>query len=110
MTMLERVARALCSAEGIDPDGFKRRTVKVLVGGRRTDTGHDSRIYEPREYKIPNWSPFETLARAAVEAMREPTDEMFGAGGVAEFKNDLAQTPPRRSRRQCLPRHARRHS
>lgn len=34
-------------------------------------------------------------ARAAVEAMKTPTPEMFGAGGVEMFKCDLAAVEPR---------------
>lgn len=51
MTMIERVARALCVERGQDPD------------------------YSPPDC-TPNWLEHVSDARAAIEAMREPTDGM----------------------------------
>jgi hypothetical protein len=56
-TMVERVARALCEANGVDPD----------TEGPWELGDH--------EYKI-GWKFFESQARAAIEAMREPTLRM----------------------------------
>jgi hypothetical protein len=55
VTMIEKVARAICSAEGIDPDRKGNETVW-------------------------RWQEFEKEARAAIEAMREPTDAMREIG------------------------------
>lgn len=58
--MIERVARALCSADGKDPD--------ALCGIFTCDG----------EGTVKNWQyhyPFQ--ARRAIEAMREPTDAMM---------------------------------
>jgi len=62
MTMIERVARALCLTDGFDPDS--------------TDSGV---LIKGREGQRPNWEAFEIPARAAIEAMREPTEEMRDA-------------------------------
>lgn len=59
MTMVERVARALCVAAGHDPDS---PTCDVF------SLDDPDCIYP--------WAGFRAQARAAIEAMREPTDEM----------------------------------
>ena len=62
MEMIERVARAICLARGgLDPDA-KQIGSKALV-----------------------WEAFSDQARAAIEAMREPTDAMKAA--ASEPKN-----------------------
>jgi hypothetical protein len=53
-SMVERVARALCKANGKDPD--------AIVGVR------------------PYWIAYEQVARAAIEAMLPPTGAMLKAG------------------------------
>lgn len=58
--MLERVARAICTAAGIDPDG------------KSHEPEHDFR-----------WQDFLKEARAAIAAMRDPTDAMCFAAGRA---------------------------
>lgn len=60
-TMIERVARALCVAAGHDPD----RTHDIYVEGD-PDAGVA-------------WAGYRREARAAIEAMREPTEAMVDA-------------------------------
>jgi hypothetical protein len=67
--MIERVARALCVAAGQDPD-FNYDP----HGINRTD---DVR-----------WRVNVTKARAAIEAMREPTEGMVYADTVKEWPSD----------------------
>lgn len=63
-TMIERVARAICNAAGIDPDGkFKSSDYSARTA--------------PHEYA---WHEFLPEARAAIEAMRDPTEGMLHAG------------------------------
>ncbi|TAA49361.1 hypothetical protein [Shinella sp. JR1-6] len=54
--MIEKVARAICAQQEIDPDELTRERPE----------------YEP----YPQWWGFTPTARAAIEAMREPTEEM----------------------------------
>ncbi len=62
MNMLERVARGICESLGHDPDCNSL--------GR------------------PEWPSYLSVARAAIEAMREPTEEMAKAGGKARRQWD----------------------
>lgn len=66
-TMLERVARAICMATRIDPD-------------RKYKSSDYSAATAPWEFA---WHAFQPEARAAIEAMREPTMEMLEAGNAA---------------------------
>lgn len=66
MTMVERVARAICIAAGHDPDG---PTCDIFVPG-------DPYAHLP-------WAGFRRQARAAIEALRTPTPEMVEAGDLA---------------------------
>lgn len=61
--MIERVARALCLEAGLDPD----RKFKSSNWGEETS---------PHEFA---WHEFQPAARAAMEAMRDPTEEMVNA-------------------------------
>lgn len=63
--MTERVARALCAE---DPDETDARI------------GDDGRHYPDGE---PHWKAWTSDARAAIEAMREPTPRMAVAGGYS---------------------------
>jgi hypothetical protein len=57
--LVERVARAICTANGVDPDiEHADKFGEILV----------------------NWMNFEPQARAAIAAMREPTEAMIKAG------------------------------
>ena len=69
MSMIERVARAICWANGMDPD--------LTLGG-------DGKNFLWREYV--------SQARAAIEAMREPTKAMTesGAYGSGEDSENAA--------------------
>ena len=64
-TMVERVARAICDR---DPDA------RVGISGCTVLNRDGARKMETRE--VPAWRLFEARARAAIEAMREPSDAM----------------------------------
>lgn len=64
MDMVERVARALCSADGRDPD-------ELHCG---------SLIWEAHSEGFLEFPDYEAMAHAAIGAMREPTPEMIEAG------------------------------
>lgn len=71
--MVERVARAICRAVGQDPDG--------LVGDPKVPPVP---LHGTLTVKfLPLWKHFEPSARAAIEAMREPTEAMLMAGSIA---------------------------
>lgn len=61
-TMRERVARALCKAQGDDPDSGTRFGL----------------------YDVPKWPGLLYLADAAIHAMREPTADMCEAGAISK--------------------------
>lgn len=63
--MVERVARALCTARGLDPDRVSS------IGNSRDDGGPEASV------ALPAWMNFRAAARAAIEAMREPTLRMI---------------------------------
>jgi hypothetical protein len=65
MTMIERVARAM--TEDFVNDQL------------------DNIEINPRRYADDNWKSYASMARAAIEAMREPTDEMVDAGRIARM-------------------------
>ena len=71
--MIERVARAL-------------EADYIRTSGVRLDMN-------------PSWAPFRQSARAAIEAMREPTDKMLTAGGSVDAghawspKKELVASP-----------------
>ncbi|KKM06715.1 hypothetical protein LCGC14_1741240 [marine sediment metagenome] len=67
-SMIERVARAICEARGLDPDG-----VPELA------PSSDALVVRPDVAK-PSWRWFIPAARAAIRAMQEPTKEMLNAG------------------------------
>lgn len=61
--MIEKAARAMCEAQGIDPD-------HICIGvGQKMPLGNR---YPAFEYRIPD-------ARAAIAALRQPTPEMIHA-------------------------------
>lgn len=64
--MIEKVARALVSAEGYNPDALMPGTGSLM------------------------WELAFPAACAAIEAMREPTDEMVIAGCQHENMGDMA--------------------
>lgn len=67
--MIERVARAMCVANGWDPD-------------------KDDEVLAPEGAL--NWNLYEKHARAAVEAMRKPTaDEQGTAWGTSVYGDEL---------------------
>lgn len=73
--MVERVARRLCKDCGVDPE---------RVDGGSWDGG-------ALPMGIPAWECWEGEARAAIEAMREPTQEMHEA--AADFHRFRLSTP-----------------
>jgi len=71
--MVERVARAICVAHGVNPDAPTPvfETFRDSFGGfAAMQTGRTE----------PSWHREKKAARAAIEAMREPTEEMLAAG------------------------------
>jgi hypothetical protein len=68
-SMIERVARAMAKADGLDPD-----YCVMGEGGISTAGVSFSRCYMVR------WQNYAAKARAAIEAMREPTEAMEHAG------------------------------
>jgi len=67
--LVERVARALCTESGMPPDYIH------YEGGLIAP----DQPFVPKDPK-PNWTRFVKEARAALSAMREPTDAMLDAG------------------------------
>ena len=57
--MIERVAKALCVADGFDPDGL----IAYAKAGRPE--------------AVEDWKQYQRRARAAIKAMREPTRAMM---------------------------------
>lgn len=85
--MIERIARALCEADGYDPnhlepgdDPYMNNT--TVIDGR-------NRKNEPCHFF---WRHYDQKARATLHAMREPTKEMEDAG-----RHEM-ESPP------CLPK------
>lgn len=74
--MIERVARALCAAESYDPDADRR-----LSPGYMGLTDIATATNEPSTYV--RWRLYVPRARAAIEAMREPTEGCILAGARA---------------------------
>lgn len=67
--MVERVARALCVCAGKNPDAQQVYSVRVYTEGKRTDTGHDSRISHTEDVTAPpQWQDYTVPARAAIAA------------------------------------------
>lgn len=65
--MVEKVARAICRADGVDPDAI----------------GYGLGVQMPKDAEYPLWKAREAQARAAIEAMRTPTEAMRRAGTAA---------------------------
>lgn len=65
-SMVEKVARAICAAQGVGPD--------EPLASFESDIGR-------REQ--PAWQLYRYEARAAIEAMKYPTPEMLKASGEA---------------------------
>jgi hypothetical protein len=80
MDMVERVARALCARLGRDPDTLGPSIVVTDMGSM----GIAATFNGPPE---PAWKSYEAEARAAIEAMREPTEAMVEAGSDAPIMN-----------------------
>lgn len=70
--MIERVARALCVADGLDPDADWRRSDQSMLAVA---------IPEGEEQR---WRTYASYARAAISALREPTKEMIRAAAQVE--------------------------
>lgn len=98
--MVEKVARALCAADGLDPDEKIQgdfRTFAVELPDA-SDAVPDMVYYEPR------WHARRRYARAAIEALREPTVAMSNAVHATDLEDgqhavwramiDAALNPP----------------
>lgn len=93
-TMVEMVARALAIYHGItDPDVPQPTGVHVL-----TDANGLPSIYRQHG---PLWKVWEGDARAAIAAMREPTNSMWFVGD--EKFNHLADEPHPHEVSGCVP-------
>jgi hypothetical protein len=77
MMMVERVARAMCVAVGHDPDSDWRNGGDAMLG------------VEIPASRAQRWRLYEAQARAAIEAMREPTPAMLEAS--QETRRDCLQ-------------------
>jgi hypothetical protein len=75
--MVERVARAICAKTNIAMEGVTEVVLDnpdyVIPGNRRFD-----------KTDTPRWKLYVDQSRAAIEAMREPTDPMIHAGEALE--------------------------
>lgn len=69
--MVEQVARAICKADGLDPDADWRDVGRVKL---------DIAIKDGEEQR---WRTYVRKAHAALAAMRKPTEGMTVAGGEA---------------------------
>jgi hypothetical protein len=74
--MVERVAKALCLSDGIDPDGNAYRD------------------FEP-DCELPAWRRlgYQEAAIVAIKAMREPTRGMLGADSIGGSKRMIWLQP-----------------
>lgn len=72
--MVEKVARAICRVQGRDPNSPVAWSA-ATVGAKEAGV---SRIIDQPSY--PRWHEFKAEARAAIAAMREPTEAMEIAG------------------------------
>lgn len=71
MTMIEKVARAIASAEA------------AYFGGTKDDEAQNAEQM---------WRTYEDQARAAIAAMIEPTEAMVEASVMPEYGEDLTRT------------------
>lgn len=72
--MVERVARAICAAEGKDPG-----VVEMRIWGQ-------SRDFVP----VPVWWHYRRRAEGALQAMREPTAKMLAAAATSAVHTDAS--------------------
>ena len=91
MTMIERVARALCVAgfEGYDPDGIVTHKPAPVGSGLAADGMADEFEYLDQSTgevvsRWRHWRLYERQARSVINAMREPSEEMKLAGAFCE--------------------------
>lgn len=75
-TMIERVARAICYAEGYDPDD-----------------AWATEVSSPPQDRIPAWKDYTAQARAAITAMSEPTWAQISAGQEVLWKGPATGGP-----------------
>ena len=77
MNMVEKVARAICEAQGDDPD--------YLEPG---DAHGIDAYFSDGEPAFRRWKNYIREARAAIEAMREPSNAILKAGYEAMFADE----------------------
>lgn len=82
--MVERVARALASSHGTNPDDTAMELMVFYRSGKQVRISFDADDAQP----WPIWKLWEMRARAAIEAMREPTDEQINKGALAAWSNE----------------------
>jgi hypothetical protein len=71
--MVERVARAICSGDGSNPDR--------LVAYGQPERASNNTFVVPQN-GVPHWQTYVWQASAAIEVMREPTQGMVGSVDV----------------------------
>lgn len=84
--MVERVARAICPG---DPDRIEKAQSFDTI--RHFGVPGRSSAQVPKIVEFPAWKAYESQARAAVAAMREPTIQMIGAAQSAPPSFDLVK-------------------
>lgn len=77
MTMIEKVARAICLEAGIDPGIIICRMCPQMIKG-------GGFVIPLDEFIGPAWQQYIREAKAAIAAMREPTDK------IKEFRTNNA--------------------
>jgi hypothetical protein len=75
--MIERVARAICKQDGCNPDDEGTTLTLAQYG--------NIKILPSGGYCAPAWEFYVAKAIAAIEAMREPTEEMLEAGPLEPY-------------------------
>lgn len=83
MTMVEKVARALCRAMNVNPDGFNDAN-KFHSAQEITKYG--------QMWTFRNWQAAESMARAAIAAMSPATPQMVEAANEADTESPSGYT------------------
>lgn len=68
---IERVARALCTVDGNNPDAQQSYPVRIYTEGKKTDTGHDTRKSHIEGVQAPpQWQSYTSKAKRFIEVMK----------------------------------------
>ena len=87
MKMVEKVARSLCAHEGCNPDKIvpSQDATNVFYG-----VGGSVKVVRHWAEPHPLWQHFENAANAAIDVLREPTEEMKSAGNPVRADQNMA--------------------